>query len=312
MNRHTDYADPEAKQIPVLTIAILVALGAAVTFSVLYFFLDFGEEQTTPLIESELTEQIPASPELNQSIIEEPVASSPPPGSETAEQVSEPTPSPQPPAITEVVEDPLPNIHSSDDAVSDGLKTLSSDGQLLKFIVPESLIQRFVRVVIALHEGEVVRDYRPVTSPVAGLNVIAIEETLDPDVGQRYRLSSANYSRYDPWVNAFSSIDKKAAIKLYQRYYPLLQEAYKQHGAKIKEFDTVLMQVIDECLSVEATTEQPILIRQKVFYQYFDKNLENSSDMVKLLTRIGPSNTKNLQTALRELRAEITSSDKSK
>lgn len=299
MNRHTEHLD-DNKSMSLVTVIGLVVIAAVITFSLLYFWLSSKDDKNKtvaiPIAVPEQTQPVEIAPPVEPAapVVEAEVTLT------TPVQVAEPVA-------------PLPNLYNSDEAVMGEINTLDAEQTLVKLILPESLIQRFVRVVIALHEGgKVVHDYRPITSPTTEMIATPIDEQLDPDIGQRYRLAIKNYNRYDPWVNAFESVDKKKVAKLYRRYYPLLQEAYQQHGAKIKEFDTVFMQVLDNTLKISPMEEQPILIRQKVLYQYYDKSIEKKSDLEKLFIRVGPMNASRLQNALRELREEINASKTSR
>lgn len=258
--------------------------------ALLYYFLR-PEEEVTPAPTPVPIAQPP--------VVEEP-APAPPPVAETqtsTPDVTETEPEPEP--------EPLPLLSNSDSDVLTALDTVLPEGTASRFIVSESIIQKFVRAVIAITEGKVVNDYRPIESPAPGLKVTKLNEVLDPDVGQRYRLLKTNYSRYKIYVDLFDKTNKAMLAALYQRYYPLLDEAYQQQGIKNSEFHDALLKAIDKVLAVPAVPEEPILVQQKVYFQYFDRQTEKLPDVNKLLIRMGPENQAKLQTALREFKREI-------
>lgn len=227
------------------------------------------------------------------------VASEPPPVT--------PEPQPEEPAAEPPVRppEPLPALENSDAFITDKLAEAPAGDSLLKLLVPDNLLLKSVRAVMVLDEGAVVHDYRPVQSPPAALKVKKINEPLDIDIGQRYTLSPENYTRYQPWVTAITRSDKKAMASLYQRVYPLLEEAYLQHGVDRGNFHNVLLAVIDNVLAAPVLDDEIVLIQPKVFYQFQDPALEKAPAVHRLLWRMGPDNTRAIQTALREFKQEL-------
>lgn len=202
--------------------------------------------------------------------------------------------------------EPLPELQQSDPAVIAQVKALAPEDKLLKLLVPDSVISKFVRAMIALDEGTVVNDYRPIVSPPPPFKTEKIDEPLLEQVGQRYRLSETNYRRYDGMISVFEGLESDALISAYQRFLPLFEEAYAQQGLDTGGFNQVALRVIDNFLATPIIEEDLILVQPKVFYQFQELTLEELPDSQKLLLRMGPENTRRIQGKLKEIKALLT------
>lgn len=197
--------------------------------------------------------------------------------------------------------EPLPGLNESDSSVLAALQNLSS--QTLAFVVPQEIIRKFVRAVNAVEEGKVVHEYRPIGSPAPGFLTEKIATVgVQPD---RYSIDPENYHRYDALVTTLALLDVEALASFYQRFYPLLEEAHAEMGLKKGNFHTVLVRAIDHLLAAPVIEEPLELVQPKVFYQYADETVEALPSTHKLLLRMGPENTRSLQTSLKALRERL-------
>ncbi|HYN62304.1 MAG TPA: DUF3014 domain-containing protein [Rubrivivax sp.] len=125
-----------------------------------------------------------------------------------------------------------------------------------------------------------------------------------------------NAARYTPWVLLTEQIDPSAAVALYGRMLPLLQQAYEELGYPGQRFHTRLMTVIDQLLATPAAPELIALTlvevkgevpseRPWVRYEFADPALQSASAGQKIMLRVGSVNQRRLKAQLRALRAEL-------
>ena len=123
--------------------------------------------------------------------------------------------------------------------------------------------------------------------------------------GEVTTLSEANFERYAPLVRVVQGTDVRALAVVYERLYPLFQQAYEDLGYPGKYFNDRLVEVIDQLLQTPEVPAPIPVVQPKVFWEYADPALENRPAGQKLLIRIGPQNARIIKAKLREFRAEI-------
>jgi hypothetical protein len=92
---------------------------------------------------------------------------------------------------------------------------------------------------------------------------------------------------------------------VYERLYPLFQQAYEDLGYPGKYFNDRLVETIDDMLQAPEVAAPIQLVQPKVFWEYADASLESRSAGQKLLIRMGPANARLIKAKLRDFRAEI-------
>jgi hypothetical protein len=203
-----------------------------------------------------------------------------------------PEPAPAPAVV-------LPPLDESDEVVQSWLsEQLDKEavGQLLR---PERIVRRFVTTNDNLSRDEVALRHRPVESP-AGKFLASSTQTEGA-----FTLSSDNYRRYAPFVNAVDRVDAAALVATYHRMYPLLQRAYEDLGYPDESFNTRLIETVDHLLATPDVKESVKLVRPRVLYEFADPELEALSEGQKLLLRMGPEQANIVKAKLRQVRAEL-------
>ncbi len=209
----------------------------------------------------------------------------------------------QPPMpVVEV--DPLPTLNESDSSILAALQQLRGEG-LLQLLVPQELIRKFVLAVNNLAEGKVIHEYRPVVSPPPPFVAETFSVMIEGTAVDQERVAPANFQRYEPYVTTLALIDSDAAVAVYRRFYPLLEEAFRELGLKKPNFHSVLIAAIDNILAAPDAQGDLLLVRPKVFYQYADPALEQLPQTHKLMLRMGPENARSVKASLRQLRARL-------
>ena len=263
------------------------------------------QQQVALVAVADLASQASAKP--SPLVSDEPAAStSSAPGDKRAKPVEEsaalsPQPMPNPSYIV------LPKLNASDTAVAQALEQLGGLS-LLKMVVDEERVRKFVRAVHGLSEGHVVQDFRPILSPSGNFKVLETGE-VDTEGKALYRMRRDNVDRYAPFIGSLQNIDVTQALVLYQQYYPLFDEAYAELGLPQSSFHKVMLSATQKCLAPLPNTERAVLQQPKVMYEYIDPQFEQLSGVQKLLLRLSPEQRETSRAWLQRWYAGLKSID---
>ncbi len=191
----------------------------------------------------------------------------------------------------------LPALNDSDPMVQESLTGVLGHPTIEALLVPQNIVRHIVVTVDNLPRHKVAVELRPV-KPTPGQTVVSTQ-------GDLVVLSDANFERYTTLVRAVQAADVKALAAVYQRLYPLFQQAYEDLGYPGKYFNDRVVEVIDHLLETPEVAAPIQLEQPRVFYTYADAGLEARSAGQKLLIRMGPANARIIKAKLREFRAEI-------
>jgi hypothetical protein len=218
--------------------------------------------------------------------------------------VARPAPPPEapPPIANPIPAEPagaaaLPALNDSDQLARDSLAGVIGSAPVAQYLVPQNIVRHIVATVDNLGRRKLAVEVRPI-KPTPGQAVTTTQ-------GDVVALSEANFARYDGLVRVAQSVDVRALAVVYQRLYPLFQQAYEDLGYPGKYFNDRLIEVIDNVLAAPEVPAPIPLVQPKVFYEYADPNLEARSAGQKLLIRMGPANARAIKTQLRAFRAQI-------
>jgi len=215
----------------------------------------------------------------------------PPPEANTAPEISHPIPGESAGSAA------LPALNDSDPVMMDSLVGVFGRAPVERFLVPQSIVRHIVVTVDNLPRRKVAVELRPV-KPTPGQTAVSGHAEMTT-------LSEANFDRYAPLAKVVQGTDVKALAVVYERLYPLFQQAYEDLGYPGKYFNDRLVEVIDQLLQTPEVPAPIPLQQPKVFWEYADPSLENRSAGQKLLIRMGPQNERIIKAKLREFRAEI-------
>ena len=211
-------------------------------------------------------------------------------------------------AIKPPPEEPLPALADNGTAVNDALVDLLGRQQVLSFLDVRDFARHVVATVDSLARGHSASRLWPVL-PASGRFLVSERD------GASY-MADANAQRYAAFVRFVSAVDSDAAVALYVRMYPILQQAYVELGYPGKYFNNRLVEVIDQLLQTPEPSEpiQVTLMRVKgpiaekrpwIRYEYADPTLEARPAGQKIMLRMGLRNTAALKAKLRDLRKRV-------
>ncbi|OUL99055.1 DUF3014 domain-containing protein [Variovorax sp. JS1663] len=204
--------------------------------------------------------------------------------------------------------DALPKLDDADAQVRAALAELLGAKAVGNFLQTDGFVRRFVATVDNLPREQAAVRVRPVQRMPGRFEA--------GGKGDAQAISLDNGARYTPFVLFAESVNPQKAAALYQKLYPLFQQAYEELGYPGRHFNDRLVAVIDHLLQapepaappkvklVEIKGEVPSE-RPWVHYEFVDPQLQSLSAGQKMMVRVGLVNERRLKAKLRELRGQI-------
>jgi hypothetical protein len=190
-----------------------------------------------------------------------------------------------------VAEQPaLPALDESDALVKQELLALNWKAGLAALFVNEEMIRRFVVQVDNIAQGQIV----PEQAIFKGLS----KDFQVKKQGQHYQLDTANYSRYQPYLELLESAPKAQVVALFNKFYPLMQAAYQELGYPEKQFRDRLQQAIAVLVAAPEIADGPLLVLDSVQYDFADSEVEQLPLAHKQMIRLGQKNQQRLKLLL--------------
>ena len=191
------------------------------------------------------------------------------------------------PAPAKPPDAPLPPAEKSDAQVRKDLGTLSSRPEWAQWLSASDLLDRFVVTV-----DNVAEDVNP-------------RKQLDFVKVKPQKTSRLDTARYDLTADVIASVDAKGAAQVIRDLHPLLESAYHKLGYPDRKFDDVAAKALQRIIDAPIVETTPRLVPKGLVYAFSDEKLEKLGPVEKLLLRMGPRNTKLIQTKAREIAAAL-------
>lgn len=239
-----------------------------------------------------------------------------PPPAEPEEQ-----PAPEPPAFQpverkpvvdqELAELPLPPLAESDGHVAQTLGTVVGEAAVMQYFSTEDLVARTAATVDALGSRQVPGNIQSMPGPA---DTFAVVENPNPrewvtnemgDPIPQYLSDPSGYRRYVNYVEMLEAVDTPTFISLYESNYPLFQEAWRQLGYSDGDFNSRLVEVIDELLATPDVEEPYELMKPEAVYMFVNEDLEALSAGQKIMLRMGSENAARVKSKLSEIRQAL-------
>ena len=201
----------------------------------------------------------------------------------------------------EAVQDiePLPDLviveplDESDAALKNALITIAASPLVEKYLVDESLLQKFVINVNSIANHEMSPNHSLVTAPEEEFRVYqqADSEWID----------TASFKRYNSYVDALESMSTDDLIKLMNTYRGILESKFAEIAPPNSSFNNTLLQAINELLDTPIVPLPIEVYSDSVMFKFKDQQLEALSGPQKQLIRTGPENTRRIKDILRDI-----------
>lgn len=212
-----------------------------------------------------------------------PAEAPPPPAAQAPAAPAEPAPAPEPAAGPE-------------DARA-LLERASADPDLRRWLGEGDLVRLWAVVTDNLAEGVSPREALPFLAPPGKFSV--------EEAGGGKVIAPASYARYDRFARAVGSIDAAAAARAHRALRGVLEPAYRALGYPDASFDRATARALSR-IELAPVREEPVeVVEDEGLFVFADPALERLGEVEKHLLRMGPRNTRLLQTKARELREAL-------
>ena len=225
------------------------------------------------------------------------VVTTPPPAplpAPVVDEIEEPTPEP-PPAPTEPIEEPLPRLEESDDAVRDALGDIPLGTAGQQFLMPGNIIERSASLIYLMAQGDVPYKLLPVSRPKATFPI--------SDDGTQVITDPAGFERYDALTQWLESLELKPLLSSLEWFIPLFREAWSYYGEDPAAFDMAVVMTLDLVIATpEVDLSEARLIRKEAVWIFEDPAIEGLAPIQKQVLRMGPQNAEVVKAKAAEAR----------
>ena len=221
--------------------------------------------------------------------------------------------------IVEPVKNPLPLLDNSDGWLKLKLPEVTWRKELLKLIIDEDMIRRFVVFTDNFAQGIIAYTHSPFIAPstkftpnvdsVRFQNVTQKSEDMDSVSSKTVKQSIWQWDenssrRFSLYVDLLRSMDSETLVQWYMEIKPLIDEAYNELGYE-DDFTNTFQSAITRVLDMELPNSPMEIIQPSVMYKFLDPELEALEDADKLLLRLGKDNLLVMKSFLLEIHEKL-------
>jgi len=208
-------------------------------------------------------------------------------------QAEDETPLQEQPLEDAVEVDPipaLPALDQSDTEVKAALLAMKWAPGLASLFVTEDMIRRFVVYVDNIAQGTLPKN-QPIFQPLSSKFAVVRQNGV-------IQLDEQNFKRYEPYLQLLESISVTELKQVFEKYYPLMQQAYAELGYPDAQFRDRLQQAIKVLLESPEASLPVLLDQPNVYYTYADSALQELPLAQRQMVRLGPDNEQRLKKVL--------------
>ncbi len=204
---------------------------------------------------------------------------------------------PEQPAPQKAADVPLPLPAVSDAQVRTGLSAVSPRPELQKWLAEHDLLDRWTVVADNLAEDVSPRKQLAFLAPAKKFLAAGREgnEQIDP----------RSYQRYDLFAEVVSSVDAPALAAAVRALHPLLEATYHKLGYPDRKLDDLAHKALQRLIDAPVVEGPLQIVPKGAIYQFAVPELEAQGPVEKHLLRMGPRNTRLIQSKARELAAAL-------
>ena len=217
-----------------------------------------------------------------------------PPPAPVVTEIEEPAPEP-PPLPPEPVEEPLPRLEESDDAVRDAVGDIPLGTAGQQYLIPGNIIERSASLIYLMAQGDVPYKLLPVSRPKAAFPI--------SDDGTQVVTDPTGFERYDALTQWLQSLDLESLLSSLEWFIPLFREAWSYYGEDPAAFDMAVVMTLDLVIATpEIDLSEARLIRKEAVWIFEDPAIEGLAPIQKQVLRMGPENAEVVKAKAAEAR----------
>ncbi|QBG37447.1 DUF3014 domain-containing protein [Litorilituus sediminis] len=281
---------------------LLLFISSLILVIIAFWQFSGGKTEKRPIELSELTKQ-PA--QVIPEVKPEPEPITPAEPKEDILEAPEPI-APEETAATpepEVIEPVLPNLDESDAWLQTTLAELTWRKELLKLVIDDDMIRRFVVFTDNFAQGTLAYEHSPFILPKVKFSPDEANVTVE-DKENVWQWDVNSTKRFNLYIDLLRSLDSSELVQWYFDIKPLIDEAYSELGYE-DDFTFTLQDAITRVLDMELPKSSMELTRPSVMYKFKEQSLEELPDSDKLLLRLGKENLLIIKSILLEINEKL-------
>lgn len=193
----------------------------------------------------------------------------------------------------------IPDLLSSDDSVRQALFKFSPG--LAQWLTTDQLIRKYVLIINDFAQGLRINKH---------ISFLRLEEpfSVEQDKNGPF-IAAKSFQRYDKLAQAIQVINMKGLAVFFYKFRPLMLQVFAEFSYPPDiTLESIVKKAAAEVLAAPVIEGQIPLVRPAVHYKFADAKLEALSPVQKQLIRMGPANTRIIQTKCREFLVELAKS----
>lgn len=195
----------------------------------------------------------------------------------------------------------LPTLDESDAWIQEKLPSFTWRKELLKLVINQDMIRRFVVFTDNFAQGNLAYAHSPLIKPTTKFSANEVKN----DGNTNWKWDESATRRFTLYVDLLRSFDSETLIQWYFEMKPLIDQAYAELGYPDDDFTDVLHDAISKVLDLEIPKASLDLVRPSVMFRYKDARVEALDDSDKLLLRLGKENLLVIKSVLLEINERL-------
>lgn len=190
----------------------------------------------------------------------------------------------------------LPVLDSSDEPLREQVTKLSPG--LLQWLNTDNLISKYLVIVNDFSQGLRIDNHMRFLKP---------DQPFTADQNdQRTVIATKSYQRYNKLAAAIDAMDVPATLAVYKKFKPLLMQVFTEFSyPEDTGLEDIFIKAAAEILAAPVIEEPIALIKPSIRYKFADPRLEALNPVHKQMIRMGPENTRIIQSKVRMLVEEL-------